>query len=51
MTQIVITGVSGYIGCWVCKTFLEDGSFRVRGTVRDPTNEIKIAPIRAALGD
>ena len=31
--------------------FLEDGGFRVRGTVRDKNNEAKVAPIREAFGD
>ena len=32
---VLITGISGYIGSHVCKAFLEDGTYRVRGTVRD----------------
>lgn len=51
MSTVCITGVSGYIGSWVAKTFLEDGSFKVRGTVRDPKNEAKIKPLRTAFGD
>eukprot|EP00347_Sterkiella_histriomuscorum_P002260 403368849 len=47
---VVITGISGYLGSQVCKLFLEDGSFRVRGTVRDKTNEKKVAPLRKAFG-
>jgi uncharacterized protein YbjT (DUF2867 family) len=35
---VVITGITGYVGSNVCKTFLEDGSFKVRGTVRDKKN-------------
>ena len=31
--------------------FLEDGGFRVRGTVRDKNNEAKLAPIREAFGE
>jgi len=31
--------------------FLEDGGYRVRGTVRDKNNEAKLAPIRKAFGD
>ena len=51
MTQVVITGVSGYIGSWICKEFLMDGSFKVRGTVRNPKSEAKIAPLRVAFGE
>jgi len=35
----------------VCKTFLESGRFKVKGTVRSTTNEAKIAPLRQAFGD
>lgn len=49
--KVLITGVSGYIGSYVCKTFLEHGGFNVRGTVRDKSNESKIAPLRIGYGD
>jgi len=39
---VVITGVSGFVGAWVCKVFLEHGGFKVRGTVRSLSNESKI---------
>jgi GDP-D-mannose dehydratase len=48
---VVITGVSGYLGSRVCHDFLLDGSYNVRGTVRDKTNEAKMAPLRKAFGD
>ena len=37
---VVITGITGYLGMFVCRDFLKDGGFRVRGTVRnkDPKN-------------
>ena len=44
--KVVITGIAGYLGSWVTKLFLEDGSFQVRGTVRDKNNEKKIDPLR-----
>lgn len=47
---VVITGISGYIGLHILKVFLEDGSFRVRGTVRSKTEQ-KLMPIKLALGD
>ena len=47
---VVITGVSGYLGSYVCDYFLKDGSYRVRGTVRDIKNEKKIKPLRDAFG-
>jgi dihydroflavonol-4-reductase len=49
--KVVITGVSGFLGSTVTKQFLEDGTYTVRGTVRDTKNEKKIAPLRKAFGD
>ena len=49
--KVVITGIAGFLGSWVTKLFLEDGSFEVRGTVRDKNNEKKIDPLRKAFGD
>lgn len=48
---VVITGVSGYVGSHVALVFLKDGSYNVRGTVRDTNNPIKIEPLRKAFGD
>ena len=48
---VTLTGISGYLGSQTCLEFLKDGGFRVRGTVRDKTNEAKIAPIREAFGE
>lgn len=48
---VTITGISGYIGAETCLQFLKDGGFKVRGTVRDKTNEAKLAPLREAFGD
>ena len=48
---VTITGITGYVGSHVCKTFLEDGGYRVRGTVRDLKNEAKMAPIKEAFGE
>lgn len=47
---VTLTGVTGYLGSKVCERFLEDGSFRVRGTVRDKNNQAKLAPLREAFG-
>jgi dihydroflavonol-4-reductase len=49
--KVVITGISGYLGSYVCHTFLQDGRFQIRGTVRDPHNEAKVEPLRKAFGD
>lgn len=48
---VVITGISGFVGSQVCKAFLEDGSFHVKGTVRDKNNKNRIAPIEKGLGE
>jgi nucleoside-diphosphate-sugar epimerase len=48
---VVITGVSGYLGSHVALLFLKDGSYNVRGTVRDTKNPTKIEPLRKAFGD
>ena len=48
---VTITGMTGYIGAEVTMQFLQDGGYRVRGTVRDPNNEAKIAPLREAFGE
>ena len=47
---VTLTGVTGYIGSMVCKLFLEDGGYRVRGTVRDKNNQAKLAPLKEAFG-
>jgi len=47
---VTITGITGFLGAHVCSLFLKDGSYKVRGTVRDPNNEKKIGPVKAAFG-
>ena len=48
---VTITGISGFIGGQVALQCIQDGGYRIRGTVRDKTNEAKIAPLREAFGD
>ena len=48
---VTITGVTGFVGSMTCRAFLEDGGFRVRGTVRSVTNEKRIGPLRENLGE
>ena len=48
--KVLITGISGYIGSQVCKTFLEHGGFQVRGTVRDKSNISKMDPLQKGFG-
>ena len=47
----MVTGITGYLGSHVGLKLLEDGSFKVRGTVRDLTAANKIDPLRRAYGD
>ncbi len=47
---VVITGITGYVGSQVCQLFLQDGGYRVRGTVRSTSNEEKLAPLRKPFG-
>jgi nucleoside-diphosphate-sugar epimerase len=49
--KVVITGVTGFLGSHVCDQFLKDGSYEVRGTVRDKKNESKLAPLKKAFGE
>lgn len=48
---VVITGVSGFIGSQICKHFLENGQFKVRGTVRNTKKPEKIEPLKEAFGE
>ena len=43
---VTVTGISGYVGSQVGLALLNDGSYRVRGTVRDPNNAAKLDPLR-----
>ena len=47
---VVITGISGFLGSHIALAFLKDGSFIVRGTVRNTKNAEKIEPLKKAFG-
>lgn len=49
--KVLITGISGYLGSFVCDTFLRDGTYKVRGTVRDTKNPKKMDPLRKAFAE
>ena len=49
--MVLITGVSGFLGSQCCLYFLKNGTFRVRGTVRDPNNALKVQPLKDAFGE
>ena len=40
--RVLVTGASGYIALHVTKRLLEDGRFRVRGSVRDKKKKEKV---------
>ena len=48
---VTILGITGYVGAQVCLKFLQDGDYRVRGTVRNKTNDEKLDPLKEAFGD
>ena len=47
----LITGITGYLGSHCCLAALQDGTFKIRGSVRDPNNQKKMQPIKDAFGD
>ena len=42
----LVTGASGYVATHILKQLLEQGRVRVRGTVRNLSNEKKVKPLR-----
>ena len=40
--RVLVTGASGYVGMQLTKALLEDGRFRVRGTVRSKKKKEKV---------
>jgi len=48
---VTITGVTGFLGSMTAKYYLEDGGYRIRGTVRDVNNATKINPLKSTLGE
>ena len=49
--KVLITGITGYVASQVTHYFLNDGGFEIRGTVRDPSNLDKLAPLKKAYGE
>ena len=47
----LITGVTGFVGSQVAHTFLSNGGFKVRGTVRSTKNPAKMEPLKKSLGE
>ena len=50
---VLITGITGYVGSWVGKYFLDNAKdrFKIRGMVRDLKKKDKLTPLRKAYGD
>lgn len=48
---MLITGVTGYLASHVCLLFLQDGRYRVRATVRDKSDALKMDALYKAMGD
>ena len=48
---VLVTGASGFIGSSLVKRLLEDGHYRVRGTVRNASDEVKTQPLRQLVPD
>ena len=49
--KVLITGITGYVGSQVTLSFLKDGGYAIKGTVRDPSNAERLAPLKKAYGD
>ena len=47
----LVTGASGYLASHLVKQLLEQGRFRVRGTVRSLENEKKVKPLRSLVAN
>jgi len=48
--KVCVTGITGFVGSWVCKYLLEDDIYDVRGTVRDKNNQQKLEPLKEEYG-
>lgn len=49
ISEVLVTGASGYIGIHCVRQLLEQG-YTVRGTVRDLNNHVKIEPLKKLEG-
>lgn len=48
--RVLITGATGFLGNHLCKTFLEDGTYTVRGTTTNLKNTKRIDGLKQACG-
>lgn len=44
-TAVLVTGASGFVATHIVRLLLQEG-YRVRGTLRDMNNELKLQPLR-----
>lgn len=47
---VLVTGVTGYIAAWVAYRVLETEEYRVRATMRNPTDEAKLDTLKEGFG-
>ncbi|CAI2369203.1 unnamed protein product [Moneuplotes crassus] len=48
---VLVTGASGYLGSWCVAKLLDTGKYRVRGTIRDTTNQDRMELLKKGFGD
>ena len=46
MARVLVTGASGFLASHIVSQLLERGEFIVRGSVRNLSNENKVAPLK-----
>ena len=46
----MVTGINGFIASWVIKYLLEQNTYKIRGTIRDPNNKSKVEILREVFG-
>lgn len=49
--RLLITGITGYVGSWVCHRAVKSGKYRVRGTARNIESEEKKKLLGQMFGD
>lgn len=48
---MTVTGFDGYLGPHTVLEFVKNGNFNVRATIREGTDDAKLAPVKAAFGE
>ena len=47
---VCITGITTFVGCQICLAFLQNGGFKVRGTMNDIKNRKMLKQLNKAYG-